>query len=74
MKKWMLALLALLLTLSCALAAADVSGDWEYSLLPDGTVEITDYTGSETELVVPGELDGRTVTKIGNSAFFAARS
>ena len=41
MKKWMLALLAMLLTLMCTVAAADVSGDWKYWRLPDGTVEIT---------------------------------
>lgn len=74
MKKWMLALLAMLLTLMCTVAAADVSGDWKYWRLPDGTVEITDYTGSETELIVPGELGGRTVTRIGDLAFSMCKS
>lgn len=55
----------------CVSAYADdedeyyVSGDFEYRLLEDGTAEITDYLGSATDLVIPSELDGYTVTSIG---------
>lgn len=35
----------------------------------DGTCTITGYTGEETELVIPAELDGLKVTAIGESAF-----
>lgn len=45
------------------------SGDYEYRILEDGTVEITDYTGNVTNLTIPGELDGYKVTRIGYYAF-----
>ena len=35
----------------------------------DGTAEINDYTGKETEIVIPSEIDGYKVTSIGASAF-----
>ena len=39
--------------------------DYEYKELDDGTLEITEYTGSDTEIVVPAEIDGKKVSKIG---------
>jgi hypothetical protein len=45
------------------------SGNYEYSILSDRTAEITDYMGEETELVIPAEIDGYTVTSIGFYAF-----
>ena len=45
------------------------SGSFEYIVLSDGTAEITDYTGSDTELIIPSTLDGYKVTSIGTSAF-----
>lgn len=45
------------------------SGDFKYSVLSDGTVEITDYTGSASVLTIPGKIDGYTVTSIGVEAF-----
>ncbi|MFR8012121.1 MAG: leucine-rich repeat protein [Clostridia bacterium] len=45
------------------------SGDFYYTVLDDGTAEITDYTGSVTELTIPAEIDGYRVTSIGDSAF-----
>lgn len=45
------------------------SGDFKYVLLEDGSAEITDYTGSETKLLIPEELKGVKVTSIGNNAF-----
>ncbi len=50
-------------------ANAATSGDYEYTVLSDGTAEITDYTGSATELTIPSEIDGYTVTSIGDYAF-----
>ncbi len=35
----------------------------------DGTITITGYGGSGTELAIPGEIDGKKVTKIGDYAF-----
>lgn len=45
--------------------------DYEYIQLPDGTVEIVGYTGEAAEVTVPQTLDGHSVTRIGDEAFFA---
>ena len=78
-KKWFVALL-MVVVMMCAcwtgVLAEDVeretftSGDYEYALLDDGTVEITGYNGSADLLAIPAELDGKAVTSIGDSAFF----
>ena len=49
------------------LDATFTSGDYDYTLLPDGTARIIRYNGSEENVVVPAELDGKTVTEIGNT-------
>ena len=49
--------------------SARTSGDYDYSALDDGTIQITKYTGSDTTLTVPYEIDGYTVTEIGWYAF-----
>ncbi len=56
---------------SVVASAAEVLtyGDYEYTLLEDGTVEIARYIGSDTEVEIPGEINGAAVTSIGNSAF-----
>lgn len=43
---------------------------YEYTVLEDGTVEITGYTGTDTELVIPSEIEGKSVTSIGGYAFY----
>ena len=55
-----------------AFAAEVTSGDFQYEVLSetDKTCEITDYTGSATDLTIPSELDGYTVTSIGYEAFY----
>ena len=52
-----------------AFAAGITSGDFQYEVLSetDKTCEITYYTGSATTLDIPSELDGYTVTSIGDS-------
>jgi len=55
-----------------ATAYAQTSGDYEYSMNPDGTVTIETYTGTETELVIPSTLDGYLVTGI--NSFSSSRS
>lgn len=50
-------------------ASAQTSGSFEYTVLYDGTAEITGYTGSEAALIIPSEIEGYTVTSIGDSAF-----
>ena len=75
-RKYFAILLALVMTLTALplsglTASAATSGDFEYEVLSetDKTCEITDYTGEATELTIPSELDGYTVTSIGGSAF-----
>ncbi|MDE6023875.1 MAG: leucine-rich repeat domain-containing protein [Lachnospiraceae bacterium] len=48
---------------------ATTEADWKYSVLDDGTVEISGYNGDETEIVIPSELDGKMITGIGYNAF-----
>lgn len=50
-------------------ASAETSGNFEYNLLEDGTVQITDYTGKDTKLEIPSTIDGHIVTSLGDSAF-----
>ena len=45
------------------------SGDYEYALLDDGTIEITKYNGSAERLTIPAKIAGKTVTSIGYGAF-----
>lgn len=45
------------------------SGDFTYTLTDSDTVSISGYTGSDTALVVPDTLDGKTVTELGGGAF-----
>lgn len=70
-KQTLAVLLSLVLMLSLAVlpAAAETSGDYSYRILDDGTVEITGYSGSDTELVIPSEIEGKKVTSIGEIAF-----
>ncbi|MCD7773605.1 MAG: leucine-rich repeat protein, partial [Ruminococcus sp.] len=42
---------------------------YDYETLDDNTAEITAYTESATEIEIPSEIDGYTVTSIGDSAF-----
>ena len=44
-------------------------GDYKYTLLEDGTVEIAKYIGSDTVVEIPDEIDGVAVTSIGEHAF-----
>jgi hypothetical protein len=58
-------------------------GDFEYTVLDDGTVEITkyngyivddtygfEYDGELLDITIPSEINGKTVTSIGDNAFF----
>lgn len=44
--------------------------DYTYKILSDGTASITKYTGTNTEVVIPSELEGYKVTEIGLKAFY----
>ena len=43
--------------------------EFEYLLKENGTIEITGYSGSESDLTIPSEIDGYQVTDIGAYAF-----
>jgi hypothetical protein len=45
-------------------------GNFTYTMLEDGTIEISKYTGSETAVEIPSEIDGVAVTSIGKRAFY----
>ncbi len=64
-----LAMILTALPLAGVTAFAATSGDFEYTILEDGSAEITDYTGSAETLEIPSKLDGYTVTSIGYEAF-----
>lgn len=44
-------------------------GNYKYIILEDGTVEISNYTGDDTEIEIPSAIDGKAVTSIGKYAF-----
>lgn len=46
------------------------SGDYVYTLTEDGNACITSCKSEESEIVLPSEIDGITVTGIGADAFF----
>lgn len=50
---------------------AETDGEFEYSWLNcEGTeIEINGYNGSDTEVVIPSEIEGKLVTRIGSRAF-----
>lgn len=48
---------------------SEQSENYTYIITDDGTIQITKYTGSEKEVEVPGEIEGKKVTGIGNFAF-----
>lgn len=51
-------------------ASAETSGDFEYQILEDGTAEIIGYNGRAYDMIIPSEIDGYTVTSIGDYAFY----
>lgn len=50
-------------------SAVNTSGDYIYSILDNGTVQIDSYTGKTSTLTLPSELDGKKVTALGNDVF-----
>ena len=45
-------------------SAAETVEQFEYILLDDGTVEVTNYIGNSSNVIIPDEISGRQVTKI----------
>ena len=44
--------------------------DWEAKLYSDGTAEITKYTGSDKNVVIPSTIEGHTVTSLEQEVFY----
>ena len=70
-KKWLLGLVtfAAMVVLCAVCAGAETYGDFQYSVLDDGTVEITGYNSSAEKVDIPKTIDGKSVTSIGEIAF-----
>ena len=71
LKKWLLGLVTFtaMIVLCTVCAGAETYGDFEYSVLGDGTVEITGYNGSAEKVEIPAEINGKSVTSIGIATF-----
>ena len=63
-------ILLLLLAGFPAAAGAETSGSYEYWEAGSGTAVITGYSGKEKKLNIPQEVNGLTVTGIGDGAFY----
>lgn len=50
-------------------ASAAVFADYEYEILNDGTVSLTKYKGTSSEIVIPETIDAKAVTVIKSDAF-----
>ena len=50
-------------------ASAESSGEWVYTVNAYQTVTITGYQGSGGAVEIPADIDGKSVTSIGNGAF-----
>ena len=50
-------------------SAAELRKLWSFEKLPDGTLCITNYKGSETEIIIPERIGKNTITAIGDEAF-----
>ena len=50
-------------------AEAAVSSNYEYEILSDGSVRITDYNGTGSSATIPETIDGRSVSAVASQAF-----
>ena len=48
---------------------ANSNGDYTYDVRDDGTIEITKYNGSASNLNIPSTIDGKQVSYIGRESF-----
>jgi len=62
-----LALLAFLLMTIDLRAQTNVSGPWSYTVQQDETAAIVGYAGAEAHIVIPGEIDGYSVARLGRT-------
>ncbi|MGN1111752.1 MAG: leucine-rich repeat protein [Acutalibacteraceae bacterium] len=70
-KRVLSVILSLVLLLSFAVfRTTALDFRYRYEILNDGTIRITSYSGSDTELIIPSTFDNMLVTSIGEHAFF----
>ncbi len=66
-------IILIITSVSLDVSATDVihhtSGNFKYTILEDGTAEISDYTGADSVVDIPSTLDYFTVSSIGSEAF-----
>ena len=55
-----------------SVSASETYGDFEYEINADNTVTITNYTGNGGNVTIPSKLNGKSVSAIGNDAFYYA--
>ena len=65
--------IVLLIVAIIGVAISSPKGDWEYSI-SEGTVTIEKYLGDDSDVEIPSEIDGATVTAIGRNAFYECDS
>lgn len=53
---------------------SETDGDFEYIVLNNGTAEITGYIGNGGNIVIPDTVGGKSVTSIGEKAFYNCTS
>lgn len=56
-------------SITASAGTMDSSNMYWYNDLSDGTVEISGYNGSETNIIIPVTLDGKIVTKLRDHSF-----
>lgn len=56
------------------LSPSALKKDWTFKETADGTLIITSYKGSATEVIIPAEIGGKAVTEIGEFAFSPKKS
>ena len=61
--------MTVLLVAMTVTASAENNEDYVYTVLENGTVEITRYIGSEDSPVIPTEIEGKRVTSIAANSF-----
>ncbi|MBR6407942.1 MAG: leucine-rich repeat domain-containing protein [Clostridia bacterium] len=51
-------------------AGAEVSGQFRYETLADGTIRVTGYAGEASEVTIPAKINGKPVTAIADRMFY----
>jgi len=53
---------------------ANPVSDFTYTVLEDGSIMIQEYKGKDANVVIPAQIDGKDVSRIGNNAFSGNRT